>query len=301
MRNFLITANSLCVVFAKRPYNPFQARSLGADRVNTINHCSVPWIGVANNRVPEENEIIINSCSLRGEDRETSFAQQHRTICQVGCHDPRMDPQFKFKPKDQKVGEVHCNCAPTADSNLCVWQARYTKQYTGGNLICNYTRFNTPGFFKSTSASTISGNTNYPDNIIEIISMGKASKKNNIVFNSDNFDVSYETTDGNPIDEKTFFDDDGHYRYPVGLSINAAISCKNSAKGKFLLKATPWCKLDRENSKKKANKMQCTWKITDVWNNKMVIAQPWSRSSRIKSRMDQAVRTLMRGRKPWTC
>jgi len=131
--------------------------------------------------------------------------------------------------------------------------------------------------------------------------MGKASKKNNIVFNSDNFDVTYETTDGVAIDEKTFFDDNGHYRYPVGLSILAKISCKNSDKSKFLLKATPWCKLDRENSKKKANKMQCTWKIVDVWNNNMVISQPWSRSSRIKSRMDQAVRTLMRGRKPWVC
>jgi len=297
MRNVFIAANSLCLAFAKRPYFPLQARLLGQDRLNTEGHCAVPWVGVANNLVPEENEIVVESCSNRGEDRDIGIAQQHKTVCQIGCKDARMDPMFKIKPAGQKVGEVKCNCAPTADSNLCVWQASYTKQYTGGNLMCNYTQFNTPGFFKTTSASTV----NYPDNLIEIISMGKASKKNKVVFNSENFDVAYYSNDGISIDEKTFLDDDGHFRYPVGLNIHASIACKNHPDGRWFLKATPWCKLDRENNRKRAKNMQCTWQITDVWNTKMSEGQPWSRAARIRSRMDQAVRTLMRGRGPWKC
>lgn len=209
-----------------------------------------------------------------------------------------MDPQFKIKPAGQKVGEVHCNCAPTKDSNLCVWQARYTKQYTGGNLICNFTKFNTPGFFRQASSNVVNS---YPDNLIEIISMGKASKKNKVVFNSENFSVDYYTEDGVSIDKKTFIDENGHWRYPVGLDIHAKISCKNHESGRYFLKATPWCKMDRDNNRKRAKNMQCTWKITDVWNTNMQTSQQWSKKARIRSRMDQAVRTLMRGRNPWKC
>lgn len=164
--------------------------------------------------------------------------------------------------------------------------------------MCNYTKFNTPGFFRTTSSNSVDS---YPDNLIEIISMGKTNKKHKVVFNDENFNVNYFTEDGVSIEEKTFLDDNGHFRYPVGLSINAKISCKNHEEGRWFLKATPWCKMDRENNRKKAKNMQCTWKITDVWNSKMEASAPWSRSARIRSRMDQAVRTLMKGRNPWKC
>ena len=80
---------------------------------------------MAFNNVDESQQIVVESCRRKTEDRDISLAQQHRTVCNIGCKDIRMDAGFATKPDDIKVGMVECNCHP----GECGWQSKYSRDF----------------------------------------------------------------------------------------------------------------------------------------------------------------------------
>jgi hypothetical protein len=300
----ILTLTLPCVVFAKRPYFPLQARLLGIDQRNTAGHCSVPWIGVAYNNIDESQQIVVESCRRKDEVRDVSLAQQHRSVCNIGCHDVRMDPGFVTKPDDQKVNIVECNCA-SEGQEYCTWQAKWTGQWTGGNLVCKMTRYNVPGFFRSefegSNAMNLMGPPSYPTNLVQEIAISKKNKKSKIDFDDEHFTVVYQHKGNGHVIDATFEEEDGFLRYPVGVDVEAVIKCKKHSAQRYFMKVEPWCKADRFNAKKKVKKMSCAWLVTEVWNNKMSEPKAWFKKSGIKNKMDKAVLQLMQNKEPWTC